>query len=145
MEPYKIIAPSIPTGQIYQFITKHGVEYEVRFGRKKENILHSVVVFGVLNDEYEGEEYVVTNKGDAFRVMTTICQVIRMYLTEHPNMQIVEFTGILRDGDDSEHTSQRTKLYLRFLPRAFPDAVWRTEIIGNQIVAYRVKGSEKVI
>lgn len=139
MEPYEIIAPSIPTGQVYQFTTKHGVEYEVRFGRKKENILHSVVVFGVLNDEYEGEEYVVTNKGDAFRVMTTISEVIRMYLTEHPNMQIVEFTGILREDDDKEHISQRTKLYLRFLPRVFPETEWRTEIIGNRIVARRIK------
>jgi len=139
MTPYKIIAPAIPTGQVYQFTTKYDVEYEVRFGRKKENILHSVVVFGVLNDEYEGEEYVVTNKGDAFRVMTTIAEVIRMYLSEHPNMQIVEFTGILREDDKKEHISQRTKLYLRFLPRVFPNHKWRTEILGNRIVAKRIK------
>jgi len=139
MNPYPIIAPAIPTGHVYQFTTVHEVEYEVRFGRKKENILHSVVVFGVLNDEYEGEEYVVTNKGDAFRVMTTIAEVIKMYLHEHPNMQIVEFTGILRDDDAEEEMSQRTKLYLRFLPRVFDRAFWNTEITGNKIIAYRIK------
>lgn len=139
MEPYAIIAPAIPSGHVYQFTTKHDVEYEVRFGRKKENILHSVVVFGVLNDEYEGEEYVVTNKGDAFRVMTTIAEVIKMYLREHPNMQIVEFTGILRDDDKEEEMSQRTKLYLRFLPQVFSPQDWKTEITGNKIIAYRIK------
>ena len=139
MNPYNIIAPAIPSGQVYQFTTSFDVEYEVRFGRKKENILHSVVVFGVLNDEYEGEEYVVTNKGDALRVMTTIAAVIRMYLAEHPNMQIVEFTGIFREDDDSEHTSQRTKLYTRFLPKVFPSAMWTTEISGNRILARRIK------
>lgn len=138
MNPYHIIAPAIPSGQVYQFITPYEVEYEVRFGRKKENILHSVVVFGVLNDEYEGEEYVVTNKGDALRVMTTIAEVIRMYLSEHPNMQIVEFTGILREDDESEHTSQRTKLYTRFLPKVFPRNLWSTEITGNRILARRL-------
>lgn len=139
MEPYHIIAPAIPSGQVYQFSTPFDVEYEVRFGRKKDNILHSVVVFGVLNDEYEGEEYVVTNKGDAFRVMTTIAEVIRMYLQEHPNMQIVEFTGILREDDKSEHTSQRTKLYARFLPKVFSSDEWSTEITGNRILAKRLK------
>ncbi|MFT5820673.1 MAG: hypothetical protein ACI8ZM_001918 [Crocinitomix sp.] len=139
MNHYPIIAPAIPSGQVYQFVTPHEVEYEVRFGRKKENILHSVVVFGVLNDEYEGEEYVVTNKGDALRVMTTIAEVIRMYLKEHPNMQIVEFTGILREDDKSEHTSQRTKLYARFLPKVFPGNMWSTEITGNRILARRLK------
>jgi len=136
MKPYPIIAPVIPTGQVYQFTTKHDVEYEVRFGRKKENILHSVVVFGVLNEEYDGEEYVVTNKGDALRVMTTIAAVITMYLKEHPNMQIVEFTGILRENDDQEETSQRTKLYTRFLPRVFDSEKWNTSIVGNRIVAH---------
>ena len=139
MQPYPIIAPAIPTGHVYQFTTAHDVEYEVRFGRKKENILHCVVVFGVLNDEFEGEEYVVTNKGDAFRVMTTIAEVIKMYLNEHPNMQIVEFTGILREEDEEEQMSQRTKLYLRFLPRVFNHSHWTTEISVNKIIAKRIK------
>lgn len=138
MEPYPIIAPAIPTGQVYQFTTAHEVEYEVRFGRKKENILHAVVVFGVLNEEYDGEEYVVTNKGDALRVMTTIAAVIMMYLKEHPNMQTVEFTGILRVDDDQEQMSQRTKLYARFLPRVFNKDKWDTSIVGNRIVAKRL-------
>lgn len=139
MKSYPIIGPAIPSGQVYQFTTKFGVEYEVRFGRKKENILHSVVVFGVLNDEYDGEEYVVTNKGDAFRVMTTISEVIKTYLGQHPNMQTVEFTGILREEDDSDNTSQRTKLYLRFLPRVFDSEKWNTKIEGNRILAKRSK------
>lgn len=108
--PYQIIAPAIPSGQVYQFTTDFDVEYEVRFGRKKENILHSVFVFGVLNDEYDGEEYVLTNKGDVFRVIATISEVIKMYMKEHPNMQIFEFTGIFSETDLEEFPSQRTKL-----------------------------------
>ena len=136
MQPYPIIAPAIPSGQIYQFTTDHGVEYEVRFGRKRDDIFHAVVVFGVLNDEYEGEEYVVTNKGDAFRVMTTISEVINMYLKEHPNMRTMEFTGILRENETDE-VSKRTKLYLRFLPRVFHPSKWKTIITGNRIVTKR--------
>jgi len=137
MEPYPIITPAIPSGQVYQFTTDHEVEYEVRFGRKKNDIFHAVVVFGVLNEEYEGEEYVVTNKGDAFRVMTTISEVIRIFLKEHHNMQIIEFTGIMRE-DEKEEVSKRTKLYLRFLPRVFPPSKWKANITGNRILAKRI-------
>lgn len=135
MNPYEIIAPAIPSGQVYQFTTDYDVEYEVRFGRKKENILHSVVVFGVLNDEYEGEEYVLTNKGDVFRVMTTIAVVIKMYMKEHPNMQTYEFTGIFGDSDLEEYPSQRTKLYMRYIPLVFDSKSWITGIEGNRIFA----------
>ncbi|MBL7898164.1 MAG: hypothetical protein JNJ99_06495, partial [Crocinitomicaceae bacterium] len=82
---YEIIKPNIPTGQVYHFTTDYGVEYEVRFARKKENILHAVIAFGVLNEEYEGEEYALTNKGDVWKVMRTIITIIDMYGEKHPN------------------------------------------------------------
>lgn len=133
MDPYLIIKPNIPTGQVYHFSTDFGVEYEVRFARKKENILHAVIAFGVLNEEYEGEEYALTNKGDVFKVMTTIITIIGMYSEKHPNTQVFEFTGVLKEGDDDNQMSQRTKLYLRYLPRIF-DQSWQISIDGNKII-----------
>lgn len=133
VEPYEIQKPNIPTGQVYHFTTEYGVEYEVRFARKKENILHTVIAFGVLNEEYDGEEYALTNKGDVFKVMTTIITIIGMYGEKHPNTQVYEFTGVLKEGDDDNQMSQRTKLYLRFLPRIF-DETWQIDILGNKIV-----------
>ena len=61
---YNIIRPAIPTGSVYYFTTDSAILYEVRFGRRQDNYLSSTIVFGVLNEEYEGEEYVVTNKGE---------------------------------------------------------------------------------
>jgi len=129
---YEIIKPNIPTGQVYHFSTGYGVEYEVRFARKKENILHAVIAFGVLNEEYEGEEYALTNKGDVWKVMRTIITIIDMYGEKHPNTQVYEFTGVLKEGEDNE-LSQRTKLYLRYLPQIF-DKSWLITIEGNKIV-----------
>ncbi|MBK7183010.1 MAG: hypothetical protein IPH89_08755 [Bacteroidetes bacterium] len=63
VDEYKIIAPAISTAGVYYFTTDCGVNYEVRFGRRQDNILHATIVFGVTNDEYEGEEYTLTNKG----------------------------------------------------------------------------------
>jgi len=132
LDIYEIIKPNIPTGQVYHFVTSSGVEYEVRFARKKENILHAVIAFGVLNEEYEGEEYALTNKGDVFKVMRTIITIISIYGEKHPNTQVYEFTGVLKEGEDTE-MSQRTKLYLRYLPQIF-DKTWLITIEGNKIV-----------
>lgn len=129
---YEIIKPNIPTGQVYHFVTDFGVEYEVRFARKKENILHAVIAFGVLNEEYEGEEYALTNKGDVWKVMRTIITIIGIYGEKHPNTQVYEFTGVLKEGEGNE-MSQRTKLYLRYLPVIF-DKSWLITIEGNKIV-----------
>ena len=98
---YEIIKPNIPTGQVYHFITDYEVEYEVRFARKKENILHAVIAFGVLNEEYDGEEYALTNKGDVFKVMRTIIKIIDLYGEKHPNTQVYEFTGVFKEGEDT--------------------------------------------
>jgi len=137
MDHYDIIKPNIPTGQVYHFVTEYEVEYEVRFARKKENILHSVIAFGVLNEEYEGEEYALTNKGDVFKVMRTIIEIIRLYGEKHPNTQVYEFTGVFKEGENTE-LSQRTKLYLRYLPRIFDDS-WKITMEGNKIFVTKIR------
>lgn len=137
MDHYDIIKPNIPTGQVYHFDTKYEIEYEVRFARKKENILHSVIAFGVINEEYEGEEYALTNKGDVFKVMRTIIEIIRLYGEKHPNTQIYEFTGVFKEGENTD-LSQRTKLYLRYLPRIFDDS-WSITMEGNKIFVTKIR------
>ena len=76
---YSILPPNIPSAGVYYFTTNAGIQYEVRFGRKKNDLLNVTIVFGVINEEYEGEEYILTNKGDVFRVMNTISKIIILY------------------------------------------------------------------
>lgn len=116
---YKIDAPAIPSAGVYFFTTDSSIQYEVRFGRRQDNILHATIVFGVINDEFDGEEYIMTNKGELFRVMSTIVQIVKMFMVEHPKIVSYEFTGIPKEGEDEEKSSQRTLLYKRYLPRIF--------------------------
>lgn len=119
LPPYSIIAPAIPSAGVYYFTTDSGIQYEVRFGRRQDNILHATIVFGVINDEFDGEEYVVTNRGEVWRVMNTIVKIIKMFMAEHPKIVSYEFTGIPKEGEDEEKSSQRTLLYKRYLPIIF--------------------------
>lgn len=122
--------PGIPSAGVYYFNTRSGLRYEVRFGRLQENILHSNIVFGVINDEFDGEEYITTNKGEVYQVMNTIVEIIKNYMLEHPKVNIYEFNAIGRENEDNSIENGRMILYKRFLPKIF-DANWKFKIEGN--------------
>lgn len=134
--PYTYIPPIIKSGSIYLFTTESGVDYEVRFARKKDYLLHATIVFGVLNEEFEGEEYSLTNRGEVYRVMATIVEIVRAYMKEHPNVRIYEFVGEPRADEDTEFPRKRLNLYGRYLPKIF-DRKWRFELHGNKMMIVR--------
>lgn len=139
LEEYKIVPPAISTAGVYFFTTDSGVVYEVRFGRRQDNILHATIVFGVLNDEYDGEEYTVTNRGELYRVMSTIVKISKMFMAEHPKMMTYEFTGLAREGESKDKLTARIQLYKRYLPLIF-DEHWKYDFShGNTIIVNRIK------
>jgi hypothetical protein len=138
VEPYKYQPPAISSGSIYLFNTESGLEYEVRFARKKDNILHATVAFGVLNEEFGGEEYAVTNRGEVFQVMSTLVAIVRKYMEEHPNLHTVEFTGEPKENETSEMPTQRLLLYNRYLKHIFSPE-WKYFQQGNKMVVKKVQ------
>lgn len=137
IEPFKIIPPAISSGSVYLFTTDSELEYEVRFARKKDNLLHATVAFGVLNDEFGGEEYSVTNRGEVYRVMATIVKIVRTYMAEHPNLRLVEFTGEPTEDESTDSTTKRLALYNRYLKDIF-DSSWKFRQIGNRMIAEKM-------
>lgn len=132
-EPYRFTPPAISSGSVYLFTTESDLEYEVRFARKKDNLLHATIAFGVLNEEYEGEEYVVVNKGEVFRTMATIVRIVRLYIENHPNVRRFEYTGEPTGKElESGAPSKRMLLYERYLPTIFGDG-WTFERNGNKM------------
>jgi hypothetical protein len=134
LQPYTNILtiefPNIPSAGVYYFNTNSGLRYEVRFGRLQDNILHANIVFGVINDEFEGEEYVTTNRGEVYQVMNTIVQIVKNYMHEHPKVNVYEFNAVGRDDEDDSQQNARMHLYKRFLPKIFEQG-WKFKISGN--------------
>jgi hypothetical protein len=122
--------PAIPSAGVYYFNTKSSLRYEVRFGRLQDNILHTNIVFGVINEEFEGEEYITTNRGEVYQVMNTIVEIIKNYMTEHTKVNVYEFNAIGREGEDGKIENARMCLYKRFLPKIFSQD-WKFKIEGN--------------
>jgi hypothetical protein len=138
MDSYQITSPAIKSGTVYSFTTKSGVNYEVRFGRKQNNILNATIVFGVTNEEYDGEEYSVTNKGEVYKVMATIVEVVRMYKSEHPNINLFEYTGEQSETEKSKNKNVRLALYSRYITRVF-DNTWKVENDSGKVIIRKVK------
>jgi hypothetical protein len=123
--------PAIKSAGLYYFNTPSGLRYEVRFGRRQDNILHASIVFGVINDEFEGEEYVTTNRGEVFQVMNTIAYIIKDFIAQHPKVCIYEFNAVGREGEnETKAENGRMLLYKRYLPIIY-DKSWQFKIDGN--------------
>ena len=138
LHPYSIIPPVIKSGTVYSFTTDSGVNYEVRFGRKQNNILNATIVFGVTNEEYDGEEYSITNKGEVYRVMATIVEVVRQYKNEHPNINLIEYTGEQSEKEKSKNRNVRLALYSRYIRKVF-DNKWNFSSDGSKMVIKKIK------
>ena len=137
VQPYDIIPPAIKSGAVYLFVTDSGLEYEVRFARKKDNLLSACVAFGVCNDEFEGEEYVATNKGEVYRVMTTVMEIVRMFVREHENINSFEFYGEPTSKESDVHARKRLMLYSRYLEKSGLSDGWKVCIDGNKMLVTR--------
>ncbi|HEX7413422.1 MAG TPA: hypothetical protein VF411_05195 [Bacteroidia bacterium] len=127
---FDIEFPAIKSASVFYFNTTSGLRYEVRFGRRQDNILHATIVFGVVNDEFEGEEYVTTNRGQVYTVMSTISEIVRTFMGEHPKITTYEFHAVGKDNEKDLNTNARMYLYRRFLPRIF-EKDWLIDIKGN--------------
>lgn len=132
--PYPIEYPDFGENGLYSFTSKNGIQYEVMFGRRENNPLHVTVVFGVVNEEFEGEEYSETRQHDQYSVMATVVKIVRHYITSKPHLKLVEFTGVSRE-DESEKTSNiRFRFFSRYLDVLF-DKSWVFETKENKLLA----------
>jgi hypothetical protein len=144
---FPIEYPPIKSAGVYYFNTSSGLRYEVRFGRRQDNILHSTIVFGVINDEFEGEEYVTTNRGEVYRVMNTIVMIVKDFMEQHQKVNIYEFHAIDRDDEEERPSQQeqknkikgnsRLKLYKRYLPKIFEKS-WNFNFDGNNAIVSKL-------
>ena len=138
LAPFSIIPPPIGSGSAYYFTTNSGVHYEVRFGRKQDNILNTSIVFGVINEEYEGEEYSATNKFEVYRVMSTIVKIVKIYMEKHPKINQYEFTAEPSNRKANNENEIKQSLYNRYLPYIFNED-WKIERLKEKTIISKNK------
>lgn len=91
------------------------------------------VTFGVTNEKGELNFDQVTNKGELYRVMATIVQIVKEDLKNHRYIKTLSFTPSKRKDKD-EKSNIRLDLYKRFIETSFPSASITKDESGNVIV-----------
>jgi hypothetical protein len=131
-EPYDIERPEIQSGDTYYFTTDSGLKYQVRFGKKRDNYLGNIINFSVLSEEFE-DEYSETNRGEVYRIISTVIEIIRIYHSNHIHSDSYEFTGEFKDNHESQTASIRTRLYYRYAQK-YLNPCWSASMDGNKVM-----------
>ena len=133
--PYDIEHPEIPSGSAYYFNTGSGLRYEVLFAKKRDNYLGNIINFSVLSDEFE-DEYSETNRGEVYRVIATVAEIIRIYHSHHAYSTSYEFSGEFKEENDEGTSSKRTLLYNKKASQIIHPS-WTVELTANKVVVSR--------
>lgn len=135
--PYPILYPDFGENGLYSFTTKNGIQYEVMFGRRESNPLHVTVVFGVINEEFEGEEYSETKQHDQYNVIATVIKIVKHYISTKNHLKLVEFAGVSRDNETEKTSNIRMRFFSRYLNDIF-DKTWLLETKENKMIARKI-------
>ncbi len=133
---FPIRRPDIISGSTYYFETESGLSYQVTFGKKKNNYLGNILNFSVISEEFE-DEYSETNKGEVFRIISTMIEIVKIYHENHPYSNSYEFSGEYKDKRDNKETSIRSRLYYREAKNIIDLRSWNIELQGNKVLITR--------
>jgi hypothetical protein len=136
-EPYHIKVPKIRSGDTYYFTTESGLQYQVRFGKKRDNVLENIINLSVMSEEFE-DEYSETNRGELFRIISTVIEIIRLYHENHLHSVSYEFTGEFKETRDTQPASIRSRLYYRYASRCLNEG-WEPILEENKVMIRRGK------
>lgn len=133
---YKIKKPAIISGGTYFFETDSRLSYEVTFGKKKNNYLGNILNFSVISEEYE-DEYSETNRGEVYKIISTMVEIVKIYHEAHPYSMSYEFSGEYKEGESRDSASIRTRLYLRAAKRVMDLRYWELSLSSNKVILQR--------
>ena len=135
VETYAIELPPIPSGEAYYFKSASGLRYQVLFARKKSSYLANIINFSVLDDAFE-DEYSETNRGELYRIIATVVDIIRIFHEQHPLSTSYEFSGEFKEGNEQRKVSIRTLLYHRAASTLLAPE-WHLSLVENRVVINR--------
>jgi len=78
--------------------------------------------FGVTDDQGIKSTKKLTNKGELYKVMATVADIVKKDLKEHPYINALEFTPSKRQDKDTEESNARANLYKKYIEMNFKGA-----------------------
>ena len=103
-----------------QFKTDSDLTYkvntEIEDRRDFNHGLVLVIEYGVENKKsksYTVDYEVVTNRGELFRIMATVVDIVKAFMKKYPEVEYIEFEGSKNETGDQ----RRNKLYMAYIKK----------------------------
>jgi len=96
----------------YMFTSDSGNQYVVYLDAVSENRI--TVDFGIA-DETGDVDYPETNRGELFKIMSTIIAITKDYIKLHPNIEVISWSSVAKTGEKKIGDTQRDKIYKMML------------------------------
>ena len=131
----------------YRFITDADLHYvvEIRllyYEVDADEPDFAAVEFSVIKKEEDGDYhsyYVSTNKGELYRVMSTLVDILRDLLNKNKSLRYIGFEAD-KEGKDN---SQRASLYATYVKKQLPNAeIERQQRAGFENVVIKIDKEE---
>ena len=104
-----------------EFKTDSGLKYQVNTEiEDRRDFNHGLVLsveYGVEVETEQGNQSVdyklVTNRGELFRVMATVVDIVKAFMKKYPEVEYIEFEGSKNKAGDQ----RRNKLYMAYIKK----------------------------
>lgn len=101
----------------FTFTTDSGLEYYVKFWDVGDDTIE-VAFLAQEPDQYDRAEYsTVTNRGELFKVMSTVAVIVLYYLQSNPEYKYLTYEPSKTTGEDD---NRRDKLYRAYMKKMLP-------------------------
>ena len=131
VKPYKYtVASSNEDETRYNFKTDSNIKYEIEITNQVIVKGRVIVAYKPIKGSYEDE----TNKGEHFRIMSTVVTAVKEYLTENPDTKEITFTTPPSPEKDSDVDTRRLNFYIAYINKQLPGGKVRTDALGRIIV-----------
>ena len=107
-EPSSNIYDYDQNGLDYSFMSDYGFAYMVGITPESENRIS--IDFGI-EDEYGDVTFPETNEGNVYKIIATIADIVKNYLDQHPEIEIISWSSVAKKGEKKIGDTQRDKLY----------------------------------
>lgn len=120
-KPYKwVMMNDDERYQNYGFETDSGLNYRLDLDIQEgdEDKDSAIVSFGVMDDDYFVDYDVTTNKGELYRIMATVVDILKDFIKNNKDIKYLQFTA----DKGGLQKSQRSNLYLAYINKHLPGA-----------------------
>ncbi len=107
-EPSSNIYDYNQNGLDYYFTTQDGDNYVV--GITPASDTRIAIDFGI-SDEEGDIGFQETNKGEVYKIIATVVDIVKNYLNQHPEIEVISWSSIAKTGEKKIGDTQRDKLY----------------------------------